>query len=71
MKAAKQVVLPKEVLRFFPKNTNPEILKKGHITIIKPNFTEATAGMIKGSKIGVEKALEDYEGYLIERGLGK
>lgn len=71
MEVAKQMVLPKEILRFFPKNTNPEILRKGYLTIIKPNFTEATAGMIKDSKIGVEKALEGYEDYLIERGLGK
>lgn len=54
-----------ELLRFFPKDINPEILRKGHFTIIKPNFTEAMAGMIKGSKITVEKSLEDYEDYLI------
>ncbi len=71
MKATKQVILPKGVLKFFPKHTNPEILRKGHFTILKPNFTEATAGMIKGSKIGAKEALEDYEDYLIERGLGK
>jgi len=71
MKAVRQAVLPKGILKFFPKNTRPEILRKGRITIIKPNFTEATAGMIRGAKIEVKEALEDYEDCLVERGLGK
>ena len=71
MKATRQIALPKEVVKFFPKTLRPEILRKGHLTIIKPNFTEATAGMIKGAKIGAKEVLEDYEDYLVERGLGK
>jgi len=71
MKSAKQTTLSKEILKMFPINTKPEIFKKGIFTIIKPNFTQATAGMIKGAKISVKEILEDYEDSLIERGLNK
>lgn len=67
----KQVVLPKELLKEFPKGTKPEILKKGGISILKPNFTEATSGLIKNSKLSVEVLEKAYENYITERGFGK
>lgn len=62
---------PEEFLRQFPKGTSPDVLRKGMMVIIKPNFTAATLGLIKGSKIDVDEAQDSYEDYLVESGLGK
>lgn len=66
-----QVFTPEELLSQFPKGMSPEVLRKGTMVIIKPNFTAATSGLIKDSRISVDEAQDSYEDYLGESGLGK